>query len=308
MEELIIVGAGPAGLTAAIYATRYGIRTKVVTLDIGGQLNLARKIENYPGFLEIRGSELAKLMYEQALKSGASFCFEEVKGFERIEEGFLVRTNKAEHKCKALILAFGRTPRKLGCKGEEKLLGKGVSYCATCDMPLFENKVVVVVGGGNAAFDAALYGSELASKVYLVHRRREFRAFPSLVDEVRKKENVELVLDSVVEEIRGKDKVESVVIKNLATNELREIACDGVFIEIGSEVKRELVEGFVKLNERGEIVINELCETFCPESEEKLAGCFAAGDVASTLLKQIVVACSTGAIAATSAATYLLKS
>jgi thioredoxin reductase len=247
--------------------------------------------------------------YEQASKSGAEFKFEEVLGFEEKLENetryFVVKTKNTEYKAKALILAFGKTPRSLNCKGEKEFLGKGVSYCATCDMPLFVNKTVVVVGGGNSALEAALYGSDIAKKVYLVHRRSEFRGFEKTVNEVKNRENIELVLDSVVEEIKGDQFVKGVIIRNVNTNEKREIECDGVFIEIGSEVKKEIIESFVKLDEVGQIIVTNNCETFYPNSNEIRKGVFAAGDVTSTPFKQIVVACGEGAKAALRAANYL---
>ena len=307
--DVIIVGGGPAGLTAAIYTTRRELKTLVITMDIGGQALLAKNVTNYPGFLSISGVELMQKFYEQASKSGAEFKFEEVVKFEeRSENGkryFVVKTKCAEYEAKALILAFGKTPRSLNCRGEKEFLGKGVSYCATCDMPLFAGKTVVVVGGGNSALEAALYGSEIAKKVYLVHRRREFRAFEKTVDEAKSRENIEFVLDSVVEEIKGEQFVKSVVIKNVNTGETREIECDGVFIEIGSEVKKDVVEGFVKLDPAGQIVVTNSCETFYPNSDEIRKGVFAAGDVTSTPFKQIVVACGEGAKAALRAANYL---
>jgi len=310
MEEtdLLIVGAGPAGLTAALYAARFNVRTRIVSIDVGGQANLARSVENYPGFEAISGVELMQRMRKQVEKyANVELRFEEVIEFKEIEGGYLVRTSKGEHKAKALVLAFGRTPRKLGCKGETEFLRKGVSYCAVCDMPFFAGKRVIVVGGGNSALDAALYGSELAEKVYLVHRREEFRAFDELVERVRSRANVELVLNSVVDEIIGENFVKAVRIRNVKTGEERLIECDGIFIEIGSEVKRELVEGFVKLNEKGEIVVDENCQTFYPDGTRVREGVYAAGDVTNVPIKQIVVACGMGAIAGINAAKYVIS-
>ncbi len=301
----MILGGGPAGCTAAIYASRFGIKAKIITLEVGGQLRLARKIENFPGFKSVSGFELASRLEEQVRSLGIEIEIDEVLELNDLENGYLVKGRRGEYEARALIIALGRKPRKLGVKGEKKLLGKGVSYCATCDMPFFKGKVVAIVGGGNSAIDAALYASELASKVYLIHGRSEFRAFPSDVERLKERENVTFLLNKVVKEIKGESKVESLILQDVATSETSEIACDGVFIEIGYETQRELFASFVKLNERGEIVIDEHCRCFKPESDEIKPGVFACGDVASTGLKQAIVACATGAIAAVSAARYL---
>jgi len=303
--ELIIVGGGPAGLTAAIYAGRRKLKTLLLTITAGGQVLEAERIENYPGFLGVKGSKLMERFYKQAIKSGVEIVFEEVKEIKEIEGGYTVKTNAKEYTTRAVILAFGRTPRTLNVPGEEKFRGKGVSYCATCDMPLFKEKTIAVVGGGNAALEAALYGSKVAKKVYLIHRRDEFRGFESFVEKVRKKENVELVLSSVVTEIKGEDTVKSIVVQDLKTSQLKELQVDGVFVEIGSEVKTDFIKNLVKLNENNQIVITNNCETFYPDKDEIRPGIFAAGDVTSTPFKQIVTAAGEGCKAALQAYNYL---
>jgi len=303
--DLIIVGGGPAGLTAAIYAGRRNLKTLLITITIGGQVLEAEKIENYPGFLGIKGLKLMQRFQKQAIKSGVEIVLDEVKEIKEIEGGYTVKTNTKEYSAKAIILAFGRTPRSLNVPGEEKFREKGVSYCATCDMPLFKNKTIAVVGGGNAALEAALYGSKIAKKVYLIHRRDEFRGFESFVEKVKRKENVELVLSSVVTEIKGEDSVRAIVVQDLKTNQLKELQVDGVFIEIGSEVKTDLIKNLVKLDENNQVVITNNCETFYPDRNEIRPGIFAAGDITSTPFKQIVTAAGEGCKAALQAYNYL---
>jgi thioredoxin reductase (NADPH) len=303
--DLIIVGGGPAGLTAAIYAGRRNLKTLLITITIGGQVLEAEKIENYPGFLGIKGLKLMQRFQKQAMKSGVEIVLDEVKEIKEIEGGYTVKTNTKEYSAKAIILAFGRTPRSLNVPGEEKFRGKGVSYCATCDMPLFKNKTIAVVGGGNAALEAALYGSKIAKRVYLIHRRDEFRGFESFVEKVKRKENVELVLSSIVTEIKGEDSVRAIVVQDLKTNQLKELQVDGVFIEIGSEVKTDLIKNLVKLDENNQVVITNNCETFYPDRNEIRPGIFAAGDITSTPFKQIVTAAGEGCKAALQAYNYL---
>jgi thioredoxin reductase (NADPH) len=303
--DLIIIGGGPAGLTAAIYAGRRNLKTLLITIAVGGQVLEAERIENYPGFLGVKGSKLMERFQKQAIKSGAEIVLEEVKEIKEIEGGYAVKTNAKEYTGRAIILAFGRTPRNLNVPGEEKFRGKGVSYCATCDMPLFKEKTIAVVGGGNAALEAALYGSKVAKKVYLIHRRDEFRGFESFVEKIKKKENVELVLSSIVTEIKGEDTVKSIVVQDLKTNQLKELQVDGVFVEIGSEVKTDFIKNLVKLNENNQIVITNNCETFYPDKDEIRPGVFAAGDVTSTPFKQIVTAAGEGCKAALQAYNYL---
>ncbi len=316
MEEiydLIICGGGIAGLTAAIYALRRKMKTILITKEIGGQANWAEVIENYPGFKQIKGSELVKRIFEQALENGLKIAFEEVKGFEEKEGFYVVKTNKQEWKCKTIIIAMGKTPRKLNVPGEDKFLGKGVSYCATCDMPLFKDKVVAVIGGGNSALEAALLGSKFAKKVYLIHRRGEFRGFEELVERVKSKENIEIILWAIVKEIKGKDKVESIVLektkmeegKIVGTGETFELKVDGIFIQIGLVIDPSPFKDFVKLDERNQIVITQKNETFYPDSDKIRPGVFAAGDITNVPFKQLVVAAGEGCKAALQAYNYL---
>jgi len=244
-----------------------------------------------------------KKFQEQAVSFGAEIIYGKVVRIDKIEEGdsrkFAIEmANGDKHEAKALVLAFGKVPRSLGIPGEEKFLGRGVSTCVTCDAPFYKGKTVAVIGGGNSAVEGAIELSEIAKKVYLIHRREEFRADEITVKKVKGLENVELVLDTVLKEIRGDKIISSVVAENVKTGETREIELDGVFIEIGYVVDTKLVESLVELNERKEILVNERCATSC-------AGIFAAGDVTNTPFKQTVISAGEGAKAGLEAHRYI---
>lgn len=299
--DTIIVGAGPAGFTAAIYAARFGLKTIIISKDIGGNMAITDLIENYPGFPEgISGSKLASLMHEQVKKLNVDLIFDEVVRIEPAEcayyEGpckFLVRTrNGSEYKGKTIILTVGASPRKLHVPGEEELTGKGVSYCATCDGPLFKGKKVIVVGGGNTALQEALYLKSIGVNVTLVHRRDTFRADKILQDRLAK-EGIPTILNTVVTEIKGDNKVEAVKLKNRVTGEERELKVDGVFIFIGYEPKTDFVKHLGITDEYGYIPVDMHMRT-------KVRGIFAAGDI-TNVFKQVAVAVGQGAIAAKSA-------
>ncbi len=296
--DVIIIGAGPAGLTAAIYTCRRTLKTLVISKDIGGQIAHAPSVENYPGFESISGVELVQKMQEQAQKCGAEIIFEEVISISKESKNFIVKTSNKSYQGKALILAYGKTPRSLDVKGEEKYSGKGVSYCMTCDGPLFKNKVVAIVGGGNSALDAAIYGAKIAKQVYLIHRRDEFRGDEATVKEAKKTKNIEFILNSIVKEIKGNNFVSSIVLENVKTNKIQEISLNGVFAEVGYEVKTDIVKHLVKLDQYKQIIINNNCETSHP-------GIFAAGDITNTPIKQAVVSAGDGAKAALAAYNYL---
>ncbi len=299
--DLIIVGAGPAGMTAAIYGARYGLKTLLLEGKVaGGAQATSPGIENYPGFLFIPGMELSDKMKEQVKKSGAVIKEITEASSARRDEAtgeIIIETRRGELRAKAVILATGGGHRKLGVPGEEEYTGRGVSYCATCDGPLFRDKTVVMVGGGNTAVTEALYLSELAAKTYLIHRRDELRAEKALQDQIFAS-NVEILWDTIVTEIGGEQLVTHVVIKNKKTGETRELKTDGVFIALGVDPENKLAKDLgVALNERGEIITDKKQATNIP-------GVFAAGDVTDTM-KQIVVAAATGAIAADSAYDYV---
>ncbi|MEM5793483.1 MAG: thioredoxin-disulfide reductase [Candidatus Aenigmatarchaeota archaeon] len=306
MYDLVIVGGGPAGLTAGIYATRRSLKTLIITEEFGGAVTGVPKIENYPGFKEIDGSTLMKKMEEQAKSCGVEFANSESVREIREEDGiFYLKTEESEYKGKAVILAFGKSPRRLGVPGEDQFENKGVSFCVNCDGPLFRDENVCVIGGGNSALDAALVMSDIAKKVYLIHRRDEFRGFETMVEKVKERKNVEFVLNSVVKEFRGDNLLKSVIIEDTKTGEKKELEVAGAFIEIGSEVKTDFIKDLVKLDENKHIVVNERCQTFYPNSNKIRPGIFAAGDVTNNPFKQIVVATGQGAIAALQAYNYI---
>ncbi|MBI2547315.1 MAG: FAD-dependent oxidoreductase [Candidatus Aenigmarchaeota archaeon] len=310
--DVIIVGGAAAALTAAIYAARRAMKTLVIAKSIGGQATMTDSIENYPGFLRIGGVPLMNKMLKQAMKSGAEVFYEEVNGVEEIQKGnvdkplFLVKTTAGnKYKSKSVILAYGKTPRTLDVPGEGEFGAKGVSYCATCDMPLYAGKNVAVVGGGNSALEAAEYGSKICKKVYLVHRRDQFRGFESLVEEVKKRKNIEILYNSAVKEIKGDGTVHSVVIQDVVTNKTREIPVNGVFVEIGSVTKTEFVKNLVKLDQLGQIIVTNNGNAYYPGRDDIRPGVFAAGDLTQTPFKQLVVSAGEGCKAALQTYNYL---
>jgi len=303
MYDLIIIGSGPAGMTAGMYAVRREMKTLVIGKEIGGQLVWASEIENYPGFELISSFELINKFKDQTIHAGVEMKSDEVKNISKTADGaFLVQTNRESFEAKTVIIAMGLSPRRLAVNGELEFNGKGVSYCANCDGPFFKNKKVAVVGGGNSALDAAEVLSKIASQVYLVHRNESFKAFNVLVDEVKKRENIEIILNSDVKNIEGGNKVEKIKLLNVKTNEEREIELDGVFIEVGRIASTDLVGEFVERNEKNQIIVSDKMET-------KTLGLYAAGDVTNCEFKQITVAMGQATIAALSAYQYLqLKS
>ncbi len=299
--DVVIIGAGPAGLTAAIYCVRSGLRVQVIGKTVGGQIAEASLVENYPGLKAVSGFELAKRIAEQAESLGIDVLMDEVVGVEQVGDAFIIKTAASgDFKCRAVILAIGAEPSRLGIKGEEEFRGRGVSYCATCDGPLFKGKDVAVVGGGNSALDAALYLSSLAKTVYLIHRRSEFRAVKALVDKVVERGNIVRVLKRVPIEIGGSRFVEWIKVKNVETGEVEELRVNGVFIEIGRSVKSDFLKGFVDLDDEGQIIVDSLCRT-------SRKGVFAAGDATNVPYKQAVIAAGDGAKAALSAYEYLKR-
>jgi len=305
MYDVIIVGSGPAGLTAGIYTSRRNLKTLILGKNLGGQVTITPHVENYPGFKLVQGFELMKKFEEQVKGFGVEIIYEGVEEIKETNGKFIVKTRDKEYESKTLILAFGKTPKTLDISGEKEFQGRGISYCATCDAPLFKDKIVAVVGGGNSALDATLLSSEIAKKVYLIHRRDKFRGFESLVNEVKKKKNIELVMESIVTEFLGEKFLKSINVKNVKTNEIKKLDVDGVFVEIGSVVKTGLIRNLVKLTENNYVVINNNCETFYPNSDKIRSGVFAAGDVTNTPFKQIVVAAGEGAKAGLQAYNYL---
>lgn len=295
--DVVIVGGGPAGLTAAIYTSRRSLKTLVITQDIGGQLALTDSVENYPGFLSIGGLELSQKFQEQAEHSGAQIKFDQVIGLEKNNDIFVIKTNNEEIKARAVILAFGLSPRTLDVPGEKELTGRGVTYCATCDGPLYKGKVVAVIGGGNSALDAGEYLSNITQKVYMLHRGPEFRGEQVVIDQVKKMPNVEIIYNANVSSIKGQKKVEGLVYKTNDGQE-KEITLDGIFIEIGHVAKSDWLKNIINLTDRREIKINQDCETNLP-------GVFSAGDISEITYKQAVISAGEGCKAALQAYRYL---
>lgn len=298
--DLLIVGAGPAGLTAAIYATRRNLKTIVTAMNIGGQMALTNTIENYPGFEQIDGLTLANQIKDQAQKFGAEFEAREITAISKKADVFLAHSQHIDYEAKAILLAFGLTPRKLNVPGEKELAGRGVTYCAICDGPLFKNKIVAVAGGGNSAIEAAEYMSKIAQKVYVINRTDQFRATPHLLEKTRQMKNIEFYCFTEIITIKGEKRVEAVEIASQNDKtKIEEIKLDGVFIEIGYQAKTDWLKGVVDLNARGEII------TDC-DGVTSTPGLFAAGDCSDSHYKQIVISAGEGAKAALQVYKYIV--
>lgn len=286
--DLIIIGAGPAGLTAAIYARRYLLNTIIIGRTPGGTITEAHKVCNFPSYKSISGIELMKKTIEQVKDLGIDIKQEEVKEIKK-NKIFEVKTNNLTYKTKKIILAIGRKKEKLNVKGEDKFLGKGVSYCAVCDASFFKNKIVAVIGGSNAALTTALLLAENAKKVYIIYRKEKFfRAEPLWVKQVEKNKKIKTLFNSNLKEIYGDEKV-----KGAKLNNEKDIKVSGIFIEIGSIPNKEFPKQLNLETEKGYIKINKKQET-------SIKGIYAAGDITNNSLKQIITACGEGAIAATS--------
>ncbi len=298
--DVIIVGAGPGGLAAGIYAGRSELKTLILDRMPGGQLLITEEIENYPGFYEsVSGFELSEKFRRHAEKFGAVIESGHTVSDVSLEgELFVVKTDSGEFKGKTLIWAAGSNPKKLGVPGEVEFLGRGVSYCAVCDGAFFKDRVVAVVGGGDSALEEALYLTKFAKKVYLIHRREKFRAVKVIQSRVKKSEKIELLLNKVVLSINGRDFVESLTLKDTKTEEEMELPVDGVFIFIGNEPNVSPVLHLVDTDPAGFIITDE-------EMKTKTPGLFAVGDVRSKPLRQVVTAASDGAVAAMSATKFL---
>jgi thioredoxin-disulfide reductase len=298
MYDTIIIGQGPAGITAGIYAVRREMKTLILGKEAGGQIIWAGEIENYPGFTSISNFELIAKFNDHAIASGVEIKTTEVKRIEKKGDGsFVLFTEKEQFEAKTVIIAIGLAPRRLAVPGELELRGKGVSYCANCDGPLYRGKVVTVIGSGNSAFDAAEVLSKIASKVYLIARGDKFKAFDSLVDEVKRRENIEIITNAKIQEIKGTEKVEAIIYKNVDDKPV-ELSLDGVFVEVGRIASTDLVSKLVERDGHDQILVDEKQVTKTP-------GLFAAGDVVVSEYKQITIAMGQATVAALSAYQYI---
>ena len=297
--DTIIIGAGPAGITAGIYAARAGLNALVFEkLYPGGQVANTDMVENYPGINSISGVEFAMQMASHAAEAGAKIETGEILKIEMVGDVKKVYTESDIFETKTIVLATGAIPRKLGLESELRLAAKGVSYCATCDGSFFRGKVTAVIGGGDVALEDALYLSNLSSKVYIVHRRDKFRAKQFLVDKAATKENIEVIWDSNLMEIGGENVVDSMTVKNKHTDKLTTIPLSGVFIAVGILPESKFVKNLIELSDEGYIITDEKLQTNIP-------GVFAAGDVRDTTLRQIVTATADGAVCVSSVENYL---
>lgn len=300
MYDIIIVGAGPAGLTAAIYGRR-ALKSVLVleALSYGGQIINTLDIENYPAAAHISGFDFATNLYNQVKELGAEVKFEKVTNITDMGDIKKVATAKNEYEAKTIILATGADNRKLGLENEDSLIGKGISYCATCDGNFFKGKDVAVVGGGNTALEDTLYLTDLVNKVYLIHRRDEFRGDPTIVEKLKEKDNVEFVYNSNVTKLISNDKLEAIEVTNKDGSK-KEIKVSGLFVAIGKVPENENFKELISLDDSGYIIASEDCHT-------NIEGIFVAGDNRVKELRQLVTATSDGAIAATEAVKYINK-
>lgn len=290
--DLVVAGGGPAGMSAAIYAARYSLETLVLEgMEPGGQMSLTARIENYPGVPETSGADLASAMRKQVLASGSRLRSEMVRSVEdRDGEGLLVATDSTQYAARCLMIATGAAPRRLGVPGEERLHGRGVSYCATCDAPFFRDAHVMVVGGGDSAVKEAMHLADFADRVTLIHRRDELRAEPILARRIQSRKGVEILWSTTLEEILGDDSVEGVILSR--DGERQRMDLDGVFLYVGRSPATGPFRGLVKLADDGTVVTRGNVLTSHP-------GVVAAGDVTDNPLRQIVTAVGDGARAAT---------
>ena len=299
MYDIIIVGAGPAGMTAAIYARRAGKDVLVLeALSYGGQIINTPDIENYPVEAHISGFDFANRLYEQAKGLGAKFAFEKVTGLRQAEGCKEVITAKNTYQAKAVILATDSENRKLGLENEDKLVGRGVSYCATCDGNFFRNKVVAVVGGGNTALEDALYLTDIAREVYLIHRRDEFRGEEANVARLKEKENIHFIYNSTVTKLNAEKRLKSIEVTNKLDGSVTTLELNGLFVAVGRIPENQNFASVVDLDAAGYVPSGEDCHT-------SAAGIFVAGDNRAKAVRQLVTATADGAVAATEAVKYV---
>jgi thioredoxin reductase (NADPH) len=300
VEDVIIIGAGPAGLTAALYTSREDFKPLVITgVSAGGQLILTTEVENYPAFPEgVGGSELVDLMRKQAEKFGSRFVGEDVTGVDFSVRPFKVKTTSQSFEANSIIIATGASAKWLGIPSEQKFVGKGVSSCATCDAPFYRGKDVIVVGGGDTAMEDSLFLTKFVNSVTIVHRRDQFRASNIMKERVKSNPKIKVIWNSAVEEITGDAKVSGVKIKNVITNEVTEMPISGVFVAIGYQPNTKFLEGKLALDQAGYLVAKD-------EVKTAIDGVFVAGDVADHIYRQAITAAGSGAKAALEVRAYI---
>lgn len=295
MYDIVIIGAGPAGLSSAIYATRAGKKVLVLeAVSYGGQIINTKEIDNYPALPHVSGFDFATNLYNQAIELGSEVKFEKAVDIKLEDNKRIVVTENNQYEAKAIIIATGVKNRKLGLENEDKLIGRGISYCATCDGNFYKDKAVAVYGGGNTALGDAIYLADICSKVYLIHRRDEFRGSIESVKKLEKLDNVEFVLNSTITKLNGSDKLESVTVSDKDGN-TKDIAVDGLFVAIGKTPENSNVVKNITLNENGYIKAED------DNLHTNIPYVYVAGDVREKELRQLVTATSDGAIAATTA-------
>jgi thioredoxin reductase (NADPH) len=300
-EKLIIIGGGPAGLTAAIYSSRAGLEPLVLNgPEPGGQITTTSEVENFPGFPSgISGFDLMQKFTDQAQKFNAHLAFEIVEKVDFSKKPYRIETDISTYEAEAIIIATGASPRKLGLEKENEFIGRGISYCATCDGAFFKDKEIAVIGGGDVALEEAEFLTKFASRLYLIHRRDKFRGTKILADRVKENPKIEILWNSEVREILGKDRLEGVVVENNKTNIIKRLEnVRGFFIAVGYDPRTELFKGEIELNEAGYILTNDRQKT-------NLEGIYAAGDVQDPLYRQVITSAATGAMAAIEADNYL---
>lgn len=299
--DVIIIGSGPAGLSAAIYAQRAKLSTIIIEANYisGGQVVNTYEVDNYPGLPGISGMDLSTTLRDHAEKMGSEFVRDQVLKLELEGKVKKVITKNEEYKSRTILLATGAKHRQLGVPGEQKLAGSGVSYCATCDGAFFKDKTVAVIGGGDVALEDAIFLARICKKVYLIHRRDEFRAAKIIQDNLFTQENVEVLWNSVVTEIQGDFQVKSLTVQDVKSKEEKKLQVDGCFIAVGIIPNSELAQGQLELDAGGYVVAGE-------DGESSIPGVFAAGDVRTKLLRQIITAASDGANCITSIQNYLI--
>ena len=294
-ERVIVIGSGPAGLTAAIYAARATLEPLVIVGNqLGGQISITAEVENYPGFPEadLTGPELVDKMFRQAERFGARFEYDEVIDVNFSKGSpFFIKTNGKEYEAEAVIVTAGASPRRLGVPGEDEFIGRGVSFCATCDGFFFRGKDVVVIGGGDSALEEGLFLTKFANKVRVIHRRDELRAGPALTKRANANEKIEFVWDTMVDEIEGNGMVSAINMTNVKTNEKKQLETDGVFIYIGHYPNSKFLEGHLAMDEHGYIISDEKMRT-------SVLGIFAAGEIQDSMYRQIATSVGQGCAAA----------